>query len=403
MPPSAHTGQGGAADNAGCEGDVSSALDSTSYSSTDVAEGLPQVYLCCDIEATCDGSVAHSPNGSVRRRFVAGYQNEVLELPVEVVDAATGAIVGDSDPSWRFHSLVRPLRKPSPFCTDFTGLDDEQLCDAPPLEIALRRLEAWLATRRLVPWPHARSSAGEVSFVWVTDGQWDFGNFLWRDCERKGLPFPFVCSRWCDARRAFSVTWPQQQLRKPVLQNMVSHAGLQWQGVPHRGFWDTHNLAALVGTIAQHNQIALLPTHGVPSELLSGSSPCCWSSALCGTPQGSGPPSPTLSPVAQQYKLLVALRQSAEPDRSTWAPSPPRPIRVRREQAVRVFPAVTHGPYTIQRPVGKRGEDWQPSAAVVRYVTLNGVPMGTSGTAVVVRAAPIQTVQPWIGIQQPRY
>eukprot|EP00755_Sulcionema_specki_P018969 Sspe_Gene.11852::Locus_4025_Transcript_1_1_Confidence_1.000_Length_1213::g.11852::m.11852/K18416/THEX1, ERI1; 3'-5' exoribonuclease 1 len=230
----------------------------------------PDLYLCLDVEATCDGSVVPSAsnNSSPRRRFERGFSNEVLELPVEVVDSRTGACYSDYSAGWRFHSYIAPEKDPTTFCCELTGISTKTLDGAPSLLEALRKLEAWLSRRCLVPWPQ-RPKSGQHSFVWVTDGSWDFGKFLYHDCKRKGVRYPAVCQRWCDARAAFKNTWPETGLKPPILQNMVASVGLPWTGEPHRGHVDARNLAALVGVLTRCNPGSLIPTRCIPASLLS--------------------------------------------------------------------------------------------------------------------------------------
>ncbi|KAJ9447816.1 3prime-5prime exonuclease eri1 [Diplonema papillatum] len=226
----------------------------------------PTVYLCLDIEATCDGTTSTDRPGS--RHFRKNFENEILELPIEAVDAKTGQVLSEMQPSWRFHSYVYPEIPPTLFCTELTGIDSATLSSAPPLGEVLSNLEDWLCSHKLAPWPLANVKEGGLNFIWVTDGTWDFGKFLWNDCKRKGIDFPFVCAGWCDARRAFQKTWPKMSLRAPVLQNMVNSVGISWSGKPHRGHVDTKNLASLVSVIVNCNSSALLPTRCIPQPLL---------------------------------------------------------------------------------------------------------------------------------------
>ena len=266
------------------EADVSTRADGVKEHASE--HPPPSVYLCLDIEATCDGKYV-TKNGDPRARlFDQSYENEILEIPVEAVDAKSGRRLSLDQPSWAFHTYVSPKKKPSRFCTELTGIDAEKLRKAPPLATALQRLEVfipspipppkpphhppqgWLRRRNLVPWPLANTKEAEVNYIWVTDGSWDFGKFLWHDCRRKGLAYPFSCNAWCDAREAFRATFPKIHIRPPMLQNMVKEAGLTWFGPPHRGEVDTKNLAALVGVIARCNPTALLPSRCLPYDLI---------------------------------------------------------------------------------------------------------------------------------------
>ena len=225
----------------------------------------PDVYLCLDVEATCDGTVQGG-----QRRFLQNFENEIIELPVDVICGKTGKNLSDLYQGWRFHTYVSPETGPSEFCTSLTGIDEETLSGAPGLQEALRRFESWLHRRNMVPWPYANPSLGELNCIWITDGNWDFGKFLWNDTQRKGVPFPVACTSWCDIREAFSATWPQTILKAPILQNMVKGVGLTWTGKPHRGHVDTKNLAALVSVVLKCNPTSLLPSRCIPYSLIQG-------------------------------------------------------------------------------------------------------------------------------------
>eukprot|EP01063_Lacrimia_lanifica_P031244 TRINITY_DN5105_c0_g1_i1.p1 TRINITY_DN5105_c0_g1~~TRINITY_DN5105_c0_g1_i1.p1 ORF type:complete len:550 (+),score=123.86 TRINITY_DN5105_c0_g1_i1:115-1764(+) len=234
-----------------------------------VAENAPQcpppdVLLCLDVEATCMGHM----DSAQKRVFDQSFENEILELPVEVVDRRTGHNISKRRPGWRFHTYVRPEKPPTAFCTDLTGISEATLAGAPDLAEALRRLDAWLHRRGLVPWPMANLHAGEQNFIWVTDGNWDFGKFLWHNCRRRGIPYPVACTGWCDVRESYLSTWPEKVLRPPILQNMVKNAGLTWTGRPHSGHVDTKNLAGLVGVIVQCNPTSLLPSRCLAYEVM---------------------------------------------------------------------------------------------------------------------------------------
>ena len=102
----------------------------------------PHAYLCLDIEATCNGSYTQGSGGNgTARIFEQNFENEILELPVEAVCAKTGRLLTTEHPGWAFHTYVNPVIKPSKFCTELTGIDENTLKRAPPLGEALRRLE----------------------------------------------------------------------------------------------------------------------------------------------------------------------------------------------------------------------------------------------------------------------
>ena len=87
-----------------------------------------------DLEATCDDRRGFSPP-------------EIIELPVVLVECATGQVVAE------FHTYVRPEVNPSltDFCRDLTGITQAQVDAAPTFPDALRMLAAWLEAQGFAP------------------------------------------------------------------------------------------------------------------------------------------------------------------------------------------------------------------------------------------------------------
>eukprot|EP00796_Vickermania_ingenoplastis_P000877 gene877-507_t len=91
---------------------------------------LPQPFshiLVLDFEATCDAAAVH-------------YPHEILEFPVVVLDTRTLEIVA------QFHRYVRPNKNPqlTSFCTDLTGITQEMVDAAQPLDVVLAEFRKWL-------------------------------------------------------------------------------------------------------------------------------------------------------------------------------------------------------------------------------------------------------------------
>jgi inhibitor of KinA sporulation pathway (predicted exonuclease) len=91
-----------------------------------------------------------------------------------------------------FHAFVRPTdgaavgsaRVLSAFCTELTGITQSQVENAPPLPAVLGDFHKWLQTHEME----------DKRLCFVTCGDWDLGEMLPTECERKSIPFPSVCA-----------------------------------------------------------------------------------------------------------------------------------------------------------------------------------------------------------------
>eukprot|EP00435_Cladocopium_sp_Y103_P020117 s2378_g4.t2 len=132
-------------------------------------------YAVTDFEATCwDGA----PNTEMQ---------EIIELPVVLLNAATGEVVDE------FQTFVRPLAQPrlSTFCKRLTGISQDDVDDAPTFKEAMKLLMKWL---------EEKTSGGSVA--WVADGSWDLEIMLpkqWRSAFE--TPMPSSWKEFIDVRQ----------------------------------------------------------------------------------------------------------------------------------------------------------------------------------------------------------
>ncbi|MFL1380234.1 MULTISPECIES: exonuclease domain-containing protein [unclassified Nocardiopsis] len=181
-----------------------------------MANGLWNIV---DVEATCwRGS---PPPGSA---------NEIIEIGLSVVDAATGERVS------RHGLLVRPGRSEvSAFCTELTGITPEMVEDAVTFEEACR----WLAAE------HASAER-----PWASWGDYDRRQFE-RQCAMTGVAYPFG-DRHVNAKRVFAELHGMRK-KMPGMARALDTAGLPLEGRHHRGEDDAWNIAALVGHLVERD------------------------------------------------------------------------------------------------------------------------------------------------------
>ncbi|MFE6303814.1 exonuclease domain-containing protein [Nocardiopsis changdeensis] len=171
-----------------------------------------ELWNIVDVEATCwRGS---PPPGSA---------NEIIEIGLSVVDAATGERVS------RHGLLVRPGRSEvSPFCTELTGITPEMVEGAVDFAEACR----WLVAEH-------RSAERP----WASWGDYDRRQFE-RQCAMTGVGYPFG-GRHVNAKRVFGEAYGMRK-RPPGMARALDAAGLPLEGRHHRGEDDAWNIAALV-------------------------------------------------------------------------------------------------------------------------------------------------------------
>ncbi|XP_065706635.2 ERI1 exoribonuclease 2 isoform X2 [Patagioenas fasciata] len=189
-------------------------------SSAGAAPGQPFGYLIVlDFEATCWGRA--------ERRVP-----EIREIESE------------------FHTYVQPQEHPvlSDFCKELTGITQNQVDEAVPLNICLSQFWKWIQKIQRekkiifssdVP-SHSNSEAKLCTFVTWTD--WDLGVCLQYECKRKQLRKPDILNFWIDLKATYRTFYN----RKPKgLSGALQDLGIAFAGREHSGLDDSRNTARL--------------------------------------------------------------------------------------------------------------------------------------------------------------
>ena len=243
----------------------------------------PRFVLALDLEATCDAPKSPQPQ-------------EVIEVGAVLLDGRRGCRA--DRPLAEFHSHARPTIRPelSAFCVDFTGVTQEQVDAAPPLDEVLREMGAWLVEQgalrshsddgavddddddddeddgggsqgddRGAASPSSSSSAvARRRLLTVTVGDWDLLTLVPRQLEAMNaaaaavaaaaanpdggegpppLSSPPWLRAWCDAQ----VLYREHYLRpRSGLLQMLCDLGLPLEGRPHAALADARALASLL-------------------------------------------------------------------------------------------------------------------------------------------------------------
>lgn len=179
---------------------------------------IPSHFIVLDFEATCDEDRPPRPQ-------------EIIEFPSVLLDASTLDVV-DS-----FESFVRPVHHPvlSEFCRSFTGIEQDDVQNAPVFADVLHRHHAWLRT-------HGDPNA----MVFITCGDWDLKRMLPAQCQSAVPPLakvPAPYRRWVNIKHVFAATVGQ---RGRGMASMMEALKLPLRGRHHRGIDDCYNIARIV-------------------------------------------------------------------------------------------------------------------------------------------------------------
>jgi inhibitor of KinA sporulation pathway (predicted exonuclease) len=170
-------------------------------------------YLIIDLEATC------SDDGTVPR-----HEMEIIEVGAVMQNSRTFEVEAE------FQSFVRPVRHSllTTFCTGLTGIQQQDLADAPPFEQALDKLKQWME-----PFSDA---------LFCSWGDYDRKQFA-QDCEYHHIAYPFSSGHF-NLKAAFARS---QNLRKQLgITGALRRLGLTFEGSHHRGLDDSRNIARIV-------------------------------------------------------------------------------------------------------------------------------------------------------------
>ncbi|XP_056193220.1 ERI1 exoribonuclease 2 isoform X1 [Falco biarmicus] len=187
--------------------------------------------IVLDFEATCwrDG----------RRRGP-----EIVEFPAVLLNTSTGEIESE------FHTYVQPQEHPilSEFCTELTGITQDQVDEGVPLNICLSQFMKWIQKmqkeKKIIFTTDIQSNATPeakaCTFVTWTD--WDLGVCLQYECKRKQLRKPDILNSWIDLKATYRAFYN----RKPKgLSGALQDLGIAFAGREHSGLDDSRNTARL--------------------------------------------------------------------------------------------------------------------------------------------------------------
>ncbi|XP_053897668.1 ERI1 exoribonuclease 2 isoform X1 [Malaclemys terrapin pileata] len=172
------------------------------------------------------------------------YSQEIIEFPAVLLNTSTGEIESE------FHMYVQPEEHPilSEFCTELTGIKQNQVDEGVPLNICLSQFSKWIQKiqkeKKIIfnsdVSSHSVSEAKSSTFVTWSD--WDLGVCLQYECKRKQLRKPDILNSWIDLRATYKLFYT----RKPKgLNGALQDLGIDFAGREHSGLDDSRNTARL--------------------------------------------------------------------------------------------------------------------------------------------------------------
>ncbi|KAM9305526.1 ERI1 exoribonuclease 2 [Gastrophryne carolinensis] len=198
--------------------------------SSPISKQFFQYLIIIDFESTCWKDTKH-------------YGQEIIEFPAVLLNTSSGEIESE------FHTYVQPQEHPilSNFCTELTGIQQQQVDDGVPLKICLSQFSNWiqkLQKDRGIIFPSVLPipSTGQKMCAFVTWSDWDLGVCLLYECKRKQLRKPDILNSWIDLRLTYKMFYN----RKPKgLNGALQDVGIEFSGREHSGLDDSRNTARL--------------------------------------------------------------------------------------------------------------------------------------------------------------
>jgi inhibitor of KinA sporulation pathway (predicted exonuclease) len=191
-------------------------------------------YLILDFEATCDEE--------------KGWINEIIEFPIVALESSSGEIVAD------FREFVKPVKNPilTPFCTELTGITQEQVSSADTFPFVFARAIQWVETF---------FKEHSDNCIFVTCGDWDLQRMLpsqvriSRSLEEKDISLdmriPEFFSSWVNIKFPFRDNITGEN--KTGMTQMLTALHLPLLGRHHSGLDDSRNIAAIARELLKRN------------------------------------------------------------------------------------------------------------------------------------------------------
>ncbi|KDQ59451.1 hypothetical protein JAAARDRAFT_33017 [Jaapia argillacea MUCL 33604] len=237
--------------------------------------------LVLDVEGTCMSGTTFD------------YPNEIIEWPVCLMrwkDKDEEGKASQLEIVAEFRSFVKPTWRPtlSQFCTQLTGITQEQVDTAPTFSEVMKMFSEFLSANGLV---HPGTGKRLERFCWCSDGPFDVRDFVVKQCFISKMTMPsWITGDIMDVRKIVSnLSYGRERDRRKTSTftrriSLNIPAQLKFLGLPpfegrqHSGIDDTRNIARIISELGRRG-VRLEPNYvihprrrwqwmGKPGEIL---------------------------------------------------------------------------------------------------------------------------------------
>jgi inhibitor of KinA sporulation pathway (predicted exonuclease) len=172
-----------------------------------------QYFLIIDLEATCSN-----------KKEISRREMEIIEIGAVMVEADNLKIISE------FQTFIKPVRHPilTDFCRQLTSITQQQVDNAPLYQIAIANLQQWLSQYS--------------NFIFGSWGDYDRKQFQ-QDSNFHSVPYP-IDSEHINLKKLFSKS--QGFSYTHGMTKALELAGIELEGIHHRGIDDARNIARLI-------------------------------------------------------------------------------------------------------------------------------------------------------------
>jgi len=179
-------------------------------------------YLVLDFEATCDDQPKFGPP-------------EIIEFPTVLYNSETNKVEDE------FQFFVKPVLNPTltKFCTELTGIQQDQVENGTSLPEVLKKYDSWLSERGIL----------NESFAFVTCGDWDLKTMLPNQCDNLKLSSNDYFKKWVNIKKVFCNFYRTKRLKG--MAEMLEFLKLDLLGKHHSGIDDCRNICRILQKMVQ--------------------------------------------------------------------------------------------------------------------------------------------------------
>ncbi|TFK42902.1 ribonuclease H-like domain-containing protein [Crucibulum laeve] len=216
------------------------------------------MFLVLDVEATCHLGTDFN------------YANEIIEFPVclmQWMDKAEDGTAATLKVIDEFRTFVRPTWRPtlSSFCTELTGITQEQVDEAPPFADVLDDMRNFMVKHGLID---PITGQRVKRFCWCSDGPFDIRDFVVKQCFISRVPMPdWIQGDVLDVRMSVMHWLSLQTTQFTIPANRTMNGAMRrslnipaqlkalglpsFEGRQHSGIDDTRNIAKIITELAR--------------------------------------------------------------------------------------------------------------------------------------------------------